>query len=448
MSNPVRAWFQSSAKTAAMAGAALAFVFAAGTPALAQDRAPARGDLTVEEAVRIALERNLDLLSGEENIRAARGAKSVAMQGYLPSLSANLGYTRRLDSFITFGGVQFPISDGDKNSYSTTLQLTQNLIDLRALNSIKAAGRDLNATRLGQQFNRIDLALVVKQQYYALLAAQELASVSDSALALSQRELQRTQSLFELGMVAKSDVLKAQVRVSTSQLDVIRDRGNVIDARARLSRTLGQDPNDDLRASTSLTPTPVAFDSVAVFDEAARNRADLQAAKATWSAAEARVGAARSRFVPSLGGAVTYSKNDSLFKPVKDFSRSASLSLSIPFFDGVFATRGDILQARARAEQARYAYERSRLDLEVEVRSAINAARQANEGIDVARTGLESAEEDLKLSQEKYNVGSGTILDLLDAQVNLQRARQQYVAALTQARIAEAQIARARGVVP
>ena len=66
----------------------------------------------------------------------------------------------------------------------------------------------------------------------------------------------------------------------------------------------------------------------------------------------------------------------------------------------------------------------------------------------VAKTGLESAEEDLKLSQEKYNVGSGTILDLLDAQVNLQRSRQQYVVALTAARIAEAQIERARGVIP
>ena len=106
------------------------------------------------------------------------------------------------------------------------------------------------------------------------------------------------------------------------------------------------------------------------------------------------------------------------------------------------------MAAEARAEQARYAYERLRLDIGVELRGAINTARQANEGLTVAKTGLESAEEDLKLSQEKYNVGSGTILELLDAQVNLQRSRQQYVVALTAARIAEAQIERARGVIP
>jgi outer membrane protein TolC len=79
------------------------------------------------------------------------------------------------------------------------------------------------------------------------------------------------------------------------------------------------------------------------------------------------------------------------------------------------------------------------------VREALEAVRQANEGLEVATSGLRSAEEDLKLSQEKYNVGSGTILELIDAQVALQRARSNQVTALTQARVAEAQIARVRG---
>ena len=65
--------------------------------------------------------------------------------------------------------------------------------------------------------------------------------------------------------------------------------------------------------------------------------------------------------------------------------------------------------------------------------------------IEVATNGLKSAEEDLKLSQEKYNVGSGTILELIDAQVALQRARSNQVQALTEARVADALVARVRG---
>ena len=63
----------------------------------------------------------------------------------------------------------------------------------------------------------------------------------------------------------------------------------------------------------------------------------------------------------------------------------------------------------------------------------------------VARAGLASSQEDLKLSQEKYNVGSGTILDLVTAQVNLQQAESNYVQAMANARIAEAQIAHVQG---
>lgn len=79
------------------------------------------------------------------------------------------------------------------------------------------------------------------------------------------------------------------------------------------------------------------------------------------------------------------------------------------------------------------------------MREAISNARQSNEGLVVAQDQVASAEEDLKLSQEKYNVGSGTILELIDAQVALQRARSNFVQALTQVRTAEANLERVRG---
>jgi outer membrane protein TolC len=435
--------------------AALVLAALAGVPAthaFAQDAAPARGDLSVDQAVRLALERNKNVLSSAENVEVASGFKKQALQSYLPRLSAGASYSHNFNTtgFFDPNTQQF-VAFGNDN-YGVRYVLSQNILDVASLKTINAAGKDLAASKLDYEFSRADLALLAKQQYYQLLAAQELATVSDSALALSNRELQRTQSLFELGMVAKSDVLKAQVRVSQSQLDVIRDHGNVVDARARLANTHGQQPSDDLRASDPLTETPVNVDSTAIIADAIAHRADLQAAKKSWEAAQSRSGAAKIWFFPTVGGQIAYSNgNPSGLQPFSGFedgTRSAVVGLNFPLFDGVVGNKGEAQAAEARAEQARYAYERLRLDIGVELRGAINTARQANEGLTVAKTGLESAEEDLKLSQEKYNVGSGTILDLLDAQVNLQRSRQQYVVALTAARIAEAQIERARGVIP
>jgi len=461
MSKFVRAMIERAGRPTRHAAGLLALAGALAAPGYAgtQAAAPVRGDLTVDQAVKLALERNQDLLTSGENINAAAGQQKQALQRYLPSLSASGSFSHNLNETGYLDPNTSLIVTGSQDNYGVRYVLNQNLIDIASIRSISAAGKSLEASKLNYAFSRSDLVLGTKQQYYVLLAAQELASVNDSALVLSQRELKRTESLFELGMVAKSDVLKAQVRVSNSKLDVIRSHGNVIDERAKMARVLGQSPTDDLRAADQLTETPVVIDSTAIFQEALANRPDLQASQKAWEAAKLQASAAKAGFLPTVAGQVGYSnQNSSGFQPFADFSvpladprnpsRVAGIGINFPLFEGMWGRHGQVQTAQARAEQGRYAYEKKKLDVEVEVRGAINTAQQANEGVDVAKSGLVSAEEDLKLSQEKYNVGSGTILDLLDAQVNLQKARQQYVVALTTARIAEAQIERARGVRP
>ena len=410
---------------------------------------PVRGDLTVDQAVRLALERNQDLLTSGENINAASGQQKQALQLYLPRISAGAAWSHNFNTTAYFSQTTGTVIPGDADDYGVRWVLSQNLIDIASIRTISAAGKELEASKFQHQFSRADLVLGTKQQYYVLLAAQELASVNDSALVLSERELKRTESLFELGMVAKSDVLKAQVQVSNSKLDVIRSHGNVIDERAKMARVLGQSPTDDLRAADRLTETPVVVDSTAIFQEAVVNRADLQAALSAWEASKLRASAAKAGFLPTISGQIAYANgNAGGFQPFAGFddrTRSAVIGLNFPLLDGVVGKKGQVQTAQARAEQDRYAYEKKKLDVEVEVRGAINTARQANEGVDVARSGLVSSEEDLKLSQEKYNVGSGTILDLIDSQVALQRARSNYVQALTLVRIAEASLERVRG---
>jgi len=444
-----------STRRGAMLGMLLAtsVLFAVARPSFgAQAPSPAvSGDLSVDDAVRLALEKNQDLLSSQNNVDAASGARKQALQSYLPYLSANYAYSRNFNEDIVFNPATNTFT-GTPDNFSSRYTLRQNIIDFGSFKNIKAAGKDLAASKLNYQFSRSDLVLIVKTQYYALVSAQLVAQVNDSALAVSERELERTQSLFELGMVAKSDVLKAQVRVSNSKLDVIRARGDMVNQRARLAVLLAQEPTDDLRASDRLSETPVSVDSLAIYQDAVAKRPDLQASYESWQADQSRASAAKAGFLPTVGGSVTYSSSSANgLVPFSGFtepvggSRGASVGLSVPFLDGVVGRRGTIQAANARAEQSRYAYEKKKLDIAVEVREAINLARQANEGVQVAKDGLASAEEDLKLSQEKYNVGSGTILELLDAQVNLQSARQQYVNALTAARVAEARIERARG---
>ena len=405
---------------------------------------PAQGVLTVDDAVRLSLAKNHDLRSIEEAIRVAAGQRDQALQGYLPSLSARVDYSRNFDNNIIIqGGASF---QANPDNYQTNFSLTQTILDWQAIKSIQSANRNKEASEYDYRSARNDLVLATKQQYYALVRAQLLETVADSALVLSQQELRRVQSLFELGMVAKGDVLKAEVRLSESQLDKIRNGGTAVLERARLASMIGQSPTDDLRADVqNVARDPVPVDSAAVFQEALANRPDLHASQQSWQAAEAAVGAAQANWYPTLRGGLHFSRSDTTLRFTGERSRAGTVSLDFPLFQTPWATKGLVQESRARSEQARYAYEKKRLDVEVEIREAVQIARSANEGLLVASSGLESAEEDLKLSQEKYNVGSGTILELIDAQVALQRSRSNLVQAVTEARIAEARLSRVRG---
>ena len=116
----------------------------------------------------------------------------------------------------------------------------------------------------------------------------------------------------------------------------------------------------------------------------------------------------------------------------------------MPLFDG-FVTDARIAAARStllRARQTRAALLRN---LEGEVHLALLGYQESIEREALSRQALESAAENLNLVQQKYNVGSATILDLIDSQVQLQRAQSDLVSALADIRIAEAAVDRVRG---
>ena len=113
-------------------------------------------------------------------------------------------------------------------------------------------------------------------------------------------------------------------------------------------------------------------------------------------------------------------------------------------FDG-FATDARIAAARAQLLRAQETREALNRNLEGEVHQAVLAHQEAMERESLARSTVAAASENLNLVQQKYNVGSATILDLIDSQVQLQRAQSDLVSALADIRIAEAVVQRVRG---
>jgi outer membrane protein TolC len=437
-----------SARSAAVTGAlVLALLVTSVAPAWCQALTFDK-PLTADDAANLALDRSYIVLSSEEDVKAAGGQAKSARSPVIPSLSAAARYRNTIDPTASrIAASALPIFESQ--FWSGSAVMSQQLINFSTWGNIRAASRSEAAATHRYSATRADIALQAYTQFYALLKAERLATVSHENLELSRDQLRRTEALFELGSVAKGDVLKQKVQVSQAQLEIIRDRRAILIERARLANLLGVDPAQPIPIDTTLTEPVLEADSSAVLQEALTLRPELAEARSQVSASEASLGSAQGLRYPSIDGSLGYFFETpgwpDGFNQVGQFDNwSLELSMNIPIFDG-FNAKGQINQAQARRLQANYVLRDQELKIAVEVEEVLQAISLSKDRIEVARDGLAAAAEDLKLSQEKYNVGSGTVLELIDAQVNHVRAQSDYVSAIADAHVAVVQLRRVRG---
>jgi outer membrane protein TolC len=445
--------------------------------------------LTADRAVQIALQRNSQMVSSQAAVLEARGALYGSYSGILPRISADLTRSgSRIDrqgGSQLFGTIVTPSATTDNESYSTTPSISGSwpVLNLSALMGVSSGRAGLKASQLRKQASRNDVALSTRQLFYEVVKSIHLARVADGALKRARDDEQRVRALFEVGSVSRSDVLKAQVATAQSQLDSLSAQQNVVVQRIALAEQLAMREPELGEVDTVLAAEPREYEEAALVAEAGRNRPDLMAAEAELRAARAGHASARLARLPyvSVQGSAdfnprrTFSQKSYGTFPVtgpqyvgpdgrtitrdtlgfvtdpeisgrssSDRTYQASIALTWDIFAG-FATDARIASARARLLRARESCDASRRNLEAEVHQTLFGYHLALEGYQVSERGLESATENLNLIQQKYNVGSSTILELVDARVNLERAQSSRVSALAAIRVAEAQIDRVRG---
>lgn len=411
------------------------------------------GPLDVSECVRLALERNPSVLNARENIRESSGQELTALSSFVPRIRSGADYSHRIQGPREYFIPDFDLTLHSKSlsseGWSYNVSASQSLLDLSQFGQVLSARASVRATRHSFETTRQAIAYQVRLQFYELLKSVKLAEVSKGAQELGQDELKRARALFEVGSVAKGDVLKAEVRLSQSMLDFIAAENRVKLERSRLAKLMGLPVDAELEISEDLGEESPRVNLDNAIGLANARRPDLLATRENLKGARRSALASKASRLPSLSGSVQYSWSDNSFPETmedhkKNYSWDMRMGLELPIFDG-FITIANIRQANARAAIADNQLRDTELQVALEVKEALLTIAEAAERIKVSKSGLASAEEDYRLSREKYELGSGTILELLDAQVNLSRARSSYVDALASLREAEALFGRATG---
>lgn len=337
-----------------------------------------------------------------------------------------------------------------RNSYSFSASLSQTIYDGgRSRHGIRQARSGKRAAAYSLTWRKEGVKLDVQRQYYGLLKAQKLVAVQEEAVARSQKQLEKTESLLAIGSGIEADVLRSKVALGNERIALINMKNNFMRAKADLKNTLGLDMTTQIEVADRIDPPRSLPEFQKATDEAMSRNPDIRRITHELRAAESGVAVARSAYLPRIGASVSYGRNgeeiDRVYNQLdKNYQVNISTSLTYNIFDG-FSKRANLNRATASMLAAMEDLEQTKRTITLAVQKAFLELDRTRQVAEINRENIASAEEDLRLAEERYRVGTGTLLEVIDAQVNFTRAKVNSVQAEYDLKIAEAELENAMG---
>ncbi|MEC7621517.1 MAG: TolC family protein [Candidatus Neomarinimicrobiota bacterium] len=393
---------------------------------------------SLEQAVEVALQNKEALKASALELNASKQDIRSSYSGILPSVRITGSTT---ESTFPEQAIGFNQSSGEIlnnvssiTSASSSFSITQNIYDGGIWwNNIRLAK---NNFRITEQFDRQIKTNIIRNVHFAYfnyLKAIQLLDVSRSNLMSSQQQLTLVQQQYDLGSAKKTDLLKAEVRFGQARIDVITNDASVKSAYRNLKNAMGLINSDqdftieEVEKPLELIPEfETGFELVQKFNPSVKAKQyQIMSAKLNTKLARGSrlpvisLSASSSGADENLGDAISNSYGDKQ-------RTNASLSISIPIYTGN-SISSRIQKAKISVDKQESEYLTQLEDLSVQLEDYLDQLNNYIEVIPINETVLESAEEDLKLSQVRYSQGSTTILEVLNAQVSVVQARSSLV---------------------
>jgi outer membrane protein len=228
-------------------------------------------------------------------------------------------------------------------------------------------------------------------------------------------------------------VYRQQSQVAADELALITAQNNYDKAKADVVALIGYDVADEYDFQDPLIPTDIDSVSIresmeltrefsALTSKALKSRPDYLGAAQSLDAAASDVTNARSNYFPSLGIFAGYNRSGDDNRPFGNLTLNWGASLSWTLFDG-FRTNQSIQSAVASKRNAEIQLAQTERNIGVDVKKALLDLDASAKSYEASQKGLVSATEDRKIAEERYNLGAGTLLDLLTANANLVNAQ-------------------------
>ncbi len=394
--------------------------------------------LSLAQAMKMALDNNYTRKISKENVASARASVEQARGPVLPQVSVGLGYQQ-------VNRDQYAVEAGFSPENQTTLQLnaSQMIYNDSQVTNLRSTRRALEAAQETDQSVQLEIIQQAGLAYVQVLSIASNLRITEDNLRITRENLEIAKVRRSVGSVGPEEVLRFESAEARQESELWTARNRLHSAVNQLNQILGESPDqswklEDLSLESAVFETslktiiPLANNSgassrfrMASISYALSRAPEVAALGFSASAQRLRLDESRrSFFVPEVSASFNYSHYlDSEYassvasSTEDDDIWTFMVGATLPIFEGG-GRFGEIRQARAQLRTIEWQDARLKQTISVNVSNALAAMASSWQSIRLSRIASERADKNLEIVQEKYERGSVSIVDLLDAQNN------------------------------
>ncbi|MCU1384940.1 MAG: hypothetical protein JWL71_3637 [Acidobacteria bacterium] len=392
--------------------------------------------ISVVSAISRALEHNLGVVTAEQSLGRAQGARWRARADLLPNVNGRVDETRQTINLAAFGfggGPGSPFGDiptivGPFNVFDARVSLTQSVLDFGALNAVRAESHNVAAARLMFRSARDYVIHVAGILYVQALAASARADAAKTQQETAQALRQQAIDLKQGGIIAGIDVLRAEVQLSTQTQRTTIAVNEFEKAKLQLARVIGLPLGQPFELDPALPELPVSDMSVdAAVNVAYQTRPDYKAALERISAAEATRRSIVGDALPSVRVDANYGE---IGLTPADARPTFAVSgvVNVPIFQGG-RTRGRLMEADADIRNRRAEADDLKAAIYYEVRAAFLDLDATSRQLALAGGTRDLANQQMTQARDRFAAGVGSNIEVVQAQDAVAVATEQFISA-------------------
>jgi outer membrane protein TolC len=410
-------------------------IFLGGVPSGAKTADVQR--ITVIDAIQRALDHNLGVLTSEQEVGRAEGARWRMLSELLPNVNGRVSETREKLNLAAFGfgpssGGPFadiPSIVGPFNVFDARVYLSQSVLDFGAINDARSEAHNVSAARYTYQGARAFVIHVAATLYIQALAASARADAAHAQEETARALYNQAVDLKQGGLVAGIDVLRAEVELNTETQRSTATANDSEKAKLQLARAIGLPIGQAFTLDTTLPDLPkpdLTLDEAVA--RAYESRGDYRAALERIRAAEAARQAIVGDALPSVHVNADYG---TIGLSPSDAQSTFTLigGVNVPIFQGG-RTRGRLLEADADIRRRRTEAEDMKAGIYYDIRTAFLDLQATDQQLQVATKARDLAGQQLTQSRDRFAAGVASNIEVVQAQESVAVANEQYIAAL------------------